>query len=102
VLRGRREVANFARRILATLNCEKNAAKPGWKDMSLHEMIGKLDEEYKELGAELRLLGMLDRGSMTAQRLKERRQRIAEEATDLGAVCMMIADNVGGLDDSSV
>ena len=94
--RGRVAVANFARRILHTLNTPKNASKPGWEDMTAFDMIIKLWEEYAELNKELEKLRRVN-GFTTAGELMSIRNRIAEEATDLGAVCMMIADNVGGL-----
>jgi hypothetical protein len=101
VLRGRREVANFARRILATLNKPKNADKPGWEAMSILDMIFKLEEEFLELKYELATLDVLiESKSMTTSQLDIIRKNIVEEATDLGAVCMMIADNAGGLDDT--
>jgi NTP pyrophosphatase (non-canonical NTP hydrolase) len=96
--RGRHAVANFARRVLRTLNLPKNAAKPGWNDMGLDQMVGKLYEEYWELREELHKLERVN-GYTTATEITEIKRRIAEEATDLGAVCMMVCDNVGGLDE---
>ena len=98
MFRGAREVANFARRISRTLNLPKNAAKPGWKDMTTGEMIQKLHEEYSELRYELAKLHTVN-GYTTTYELNNIKRRIAEEATDLGAVCVMITDNVGGLKD---
>ncbi len=101
--RGRQEVASFARRMLYTLCTPKNECKPGWKHMSMEELEAKLDEEYEELKHELHLLRLAQEGSVPAfiiQKLSERsKQKVAEEATDLANVAMMITDKVGGLDE---
>jgi hypothetical protein len=94
--RGVQEVANFARCIVHTLNLPKNYGKPGWKFMTPCEMRDKLKEEFEELMYDLCRLHRVN-GYTSAHELTEIKKAIAAEATDLGAVCMMIADNVGGL-----
>ncbi len=99
--RGANEVAAFARRMVATLCIPKNASKPGWKDTTLHELREKLQEESKELYFEIDELLVKHKANTIGE--KEQYQvlwdRIAEEATDLANVCMMITDRVGGLNE---
>lgn len=104
MLRGVNEVANFARRMVHTLSLPKNASKPGWKECEIGELENKLEEEYREAMvaiAQFRtaLYNPLARQGMKEDSFKELQQRVAEEATDLGCVAMMITDLVGGLDE---
>jgi hypothetical protein len=100
-VRGRYEVAGFARRMLQTLNKPRNSTKPGWKECELGELENKLKEEYSEVMLEIARLRM---ALYSGEPIKEHavleiRERLAEEATDLGCVSMMLTDIVGGLDD---
>lgn len=101
MLRGREEIARFARRMLHTLNLPKNKVKRGWGSMLLWDLQDKLEEEYRELNFAIETLV----NSHAEETIYEKRDykylwnRIAEEAVDVANVCMMIADRVGGLDE---
>lgn len=88
--RGAKEVANFARRMVFTLGLPNNSSKPGWEEMGLLDLRLKLEEEYRELIEELDWV--LAHPDSTAK-------PIINESVDLANICMMITDNLGGLDD---
>lgn len=83
--RPRRAVERFALGMERKLR--QNDYKGGWKQMSVDEMLERLDEEVEELKKALHPMR------------KENPQRVFKEAVDIANFCMFIADNVGALKD---
>jgi hypothetical protein len=81
----RPEVERFAMGMERKLR--QNDHKGGWKQMSVDEMIERLDEEVEELKKALHPMR------------KDNPQRVFKEAVDIANFCMFIADNAGALKD---
>lgn len=83
--RPRRAVERFALGMERKLR--QNDYKGGWKQMSVDEMLERLDEEVEELKKALHPMR------------KENPQRVFKEAVDVANFCLFIADNLGALKD---
>jgi NTP pyrophosphatase (non-canonical NTP hydrolase) len=81
----RPEVERFAMGMERKLR--QNDFKGGWKQMTVDEMLERLDEEVEELKKALHPMR------------KENPQRVFKEAVDVANFCLFIADNAGALKD---
>jgi len=94
----RREVAEYARAIEEVLKLNDEAkGQRGWTKDDTYWLTLKLAEEVGELAR----LVIRHQSPGAAARRKDRRYRlnVRREAGDIGALAMMIADNLGALDE---
>lgn len=80
----RPEVKRYSELIESQLRL--NDGKGGWKDCPVDYLLAKLGEEV---------------GEVFEARIKGDRRQMVAEAADVGAVCMMLCDVIGGLTDKN-
>lgn len=94
--RGAAKVAAFALGMQEKLN--ENGHKPGWKEEPVHYLLGRLNEERKELNAEVGEAVRVRDVVLEDEDLRKLERHVREEAFDVGNFAMMIADVAGGLE----